>query len=89
MQHDHQQQKAACRPDQLRIGLQEMTIPVNRLLSEEHLQVARQMPDYKQEEYTAADGHDIFLPQRGIENARNKVHSATKLTGHPLLRVVQ
>ena len=63
VQDHHEDQTQPRRPDQLRVGLQEVAVAVDRLRAKEDLQVAGQMPYHEQEQGAPCHRHDILLAE--------------------------
>jgi hypothetical protein len=79
MDDDARQQSDARRPQNLRRGLQEVAVPIDRFWTQEDLQVPQQVADDEDKERGARDCHEEFLPQRRRDQPPYNTHGATWL----------
>ena len=64
MKNQEQQQNDSGRPDQLRIGLEEVAVAIDCRRANENLEVTSEMTKDEQKHEEPGHRHEIFLPQR-------------------------
>ena len=61
--------------------MEEIAIGIDLFPPEKNLEIAQQMPDDEKEKGCAADGHDVFPAQRGLEQVGDDIHWEPAATG--------
>ena len=63
MQGDHQEQEQSSGPDQLRVGLKEVSIAIDGFAPEENLQITGEVANHKQQHHETGHRHYVFLAE--------------------------
>jgi hypothetical protein len=76
MEKNRNQQSDSHGPQERRVAVQSFRIVVHHVSAEENLEVADHVGDQETEEDHSGDGHDRFLPDKGIVETNRFLDSA-------------
>jgi hypothetical protein len=63
MQNKHEQEEDAGRPNEFRIGLEEMAVAIDGIATKENLKITREMTEDEQKHHQTGHGHYVFLAE--------------------------